>query len=125
MIVGQVNSDLEALIPIEVYSGSGISQEVVAVIDTGFNGALTLPGDLIRRLGLTWRSRGEVMLADGKLESFDSYTVQINFQGQFRRILVEEVEAAPLVGMVLLKGYELCVEVRNGGQVRLTPLINS
>ena len=124
MSVGQVTADFEALVQFELYSETGTPEEIIAVIDTGFNGALTLPGDMIRRLGLTWRSRGEVMLADGRLESFDSYTAQITFQGQSRTILVEEVEAAPLVGMAILKGYELCVEVREGGQVRLRPLAN-
>lgn len=119
---GQVNSDFEALIGLAVYSLSGTVEEIIAVIDTGFNGALTLPGDMIRRLGMAWRSQGEVMLADGSLGFFDSYTARINFQGENRAILVEEVEAAPLAGMALLKGYELCIEAREGGQVRLRRL---
>jgi hypothetical protein len=39
-----------------------------------------------------------------------------------RRISVYELDTAPLVGMALLEGYELKVQVRNRGKVSIQPL---
>jgi hypothetical protein len=39
-----------------------------------------------------------------------------------RRLLVDEADTDPLVGMALLNGYELKIEVRSRGKVEITPL---
>jgi predicted aspartyl protease len=52
MIPGAVNGNLEATIRLQVRGPGGQEQEVEAVIDTGFNGFLTLSPGLVRRLGL-------------------------------------------------------------------------
>ena len=41
------------------------------------------------------------------------------WDGRPRRIAVDEASTAPLVGMALLDGYELNVQVRNGGSVSI------
>ena len=51
MIRGEVSADWEATIRLKVLGPSGQEEDVEAVIDTGFNGFLTLPPDLIARLG--------------------------------------------------------------------------
>jgi predicted aspartyl protease len=53
MITGTVRSD-EARIRLKVIGWRGRAQEVEAVIDSGYTGALTLPLALIRSLGLRW-----------------------------------------------------------------------
>ncbi len=58
MITGVVNTDYEAVISLQVQGPSGQEREVNAVIDTGFNGFLTLPPILVTALGLTRLSRG-------------------------------------------------------------------
>jgi predicted aspartyl protease len=57
MMTGAVNADLEALLLLTVHGGGGPSREVETVIDTGFNGFLTLPPALIAALGLSWLCR--------------------------------------------------------------------
>lgn len=42
MITGAVNADYEAVIRLRVYGPIGHEQEVDAILDTGFNGFLTL-----------------------------------------------------------------------------------
>ena len=70
----------------------GHAQEVDALIDTGFNGFLTLPPAVVTALGLTRRSRGRAQLANGREEVFDIYGVTVLWDGQ-----PQYVEAAVLI----------------------------
>lgn len=53
-----VDTGLEAVIPVALRGSSGKDVQILAVIDTGFNGFLTLPLHLVAALGLTRLSRG-------------------------------------------------------------------
>ena len=119
MIVGNVNSRHELLIRVPVRNAAGQEQEVEAVLDTGFTGSLTLPPTVIANLGLPWVSREEGLLANGAVEQFDIYAAIVVWDGVARPVLVEEVDAAPLLGMTLLIGYDLRVRVAVGGLVQI------
>jgi len=47
MIAGWVNAYYEAVIPIHLQDATGNIHEFEAILDTGFNGTLTLPSELI------------------------------------------------------------------------------
>jgi hypothetical protein len=64
MINGIVNVQIEAIISLNALGSSGAEATIEAVIDTGFNGYLTMPQPLIDFLGLPWRRRGSGTLAD-------------------------------------------------------------
>jgi clan AA aspartic protease len=100
----------------------GQEQEIEAVIDTGFDGTLTLPPALITTLGLVWRRRGRVPLSDGSDSLFDIYEAIIVWDGESRRIAVDEADLDPLAGMSLLYGYELIVQAIEGDTVSIQPL---
>jgi hypothetical protein len=55
MIRGAVQSD-EARVRVKLKGRRGREQEIEAIIDSGYTGALTLRPALINRLGLRWRS---------------------------------------------------------------------
>jgi predicted aspartyl protease len=58
MITGVVTSFYQATIRLIVRGPTGQAQEIEAVIDTGFDGVLSLPPADIATLGLPWRRRG-------------------------------------------------------------------
>jgi clan AA aspartic protease len=117
MITGVVNADREATIRLPVQDVSGREHEIEAVLDTGFNGSLTLPPALIATLGLPWRTRGLVVLANGAEEQCDIYAATLIWDGIPRRILVEAADTTPLIGMALLHGHEVRIQVVEGGGV--------
>ncbi len=122
MIVGVVSAYREVLIHIVVRGSGGQEQEVEAVIDTGFNGALSLPPSLIETLGLPWRRRGRALLADGTESLFDIYEGTVAWDGRPRRLAVDAADTDPLVGMSLLYGYELRIQATEGGRVTIRAL---
>ncbi len=122
MITGVVTHRREAVIRLRVRGPAGQDQEIEAIIDTGFDGWLSLPSSIVGQLGLVWRQRGRALLADGSECVFDIYEATVDWDGQMRRIPVDAAETFPLIGMSLLEGYELSVEVQPGGTVTLRPL---
>jgi clan AA aspartic protease len=122
MITGVVTDDRQAIIHLTVRGPAGQEQEIEAIIDTGFDGCLSLPSSLIVSLGLVWRRRGRALLADGSESVFDIYEATVNWDGETRRISVDEAETMPLVGFSLLEGYEITVQVQAGGNVTIRAL---
>ncbi|MDA1055396.1 MAG: clan AA aspartic protease [Planctomycetota bacterium] len=122
MITGEVTADREAIIRLVVRSPSDGELEIDAIADTGFDGWLSLPPSLISRLGLPWRQRGRALLADGSESIFDIYEGIVVWDGHARRVTLDEADTAPLVGMSLLGGYELTIQVRTGGSVAIARL---
>ena len=122
MIEGAANENLEVTIRLNLHSISGETQDIEAIVDTGFTGHSTLPIDLIEHLALSWLSRGHALLADRSLHLFDVYIGTLTWNGQARTVEVDEAETDPLVGMRLLGDHNLSVDVVEGGNVRIEPL---
>ena len=97
-------------------------QEIEAVIDTGYTASLSVPPSLVASLGLRWKSFGRGILADGSVCLFHVYVAQVVWDGIERRVLVDEADADPIVGMNLMNGYELKMEIRTGGKVSIKRL---
>ena len=122
MIHGTVNKDWEAVIRLVVSGVAGNGLGIDAIIDTGFTGHLTLPTRVIDQLALPWRSRGHAVLADGSLHVFDAYVATVLWNGQSRTVEVNAVDAQPLVGMALIRGHTLRMDVVEHGTVTIEQL---
>lgn len=122
MITGRVDRSLEAFIRLPVIDATGREHEVEAVLDTGFNGSLTLPPPLGASLGLVWRTTAIVFLANGAREECDVYAATISWDGVPRHVTVQVAETTPLIGMGLLSGYRVRIDVVAGGQVIIQQL---
>jgi len=122
MITGTVTAYREAIIRLNVRGPGGGEKTVEAVIDTGFDGILTLSTSVVAALGLPWRTRERAILADGSVTMFNMYEASVLWDGKLRRVLVQAVNTTPLVGMGMLEGYELRIEAVAGGRVVITKL---
>lgn len=117
MIQGAVNDAYEAVISLTVQGPSGQATEVEAVIDTGFNGFLSLPSTLVTELGLPFLTNESAVLADGSLVRFNVHDATTLWDGQPKRVYAHISDATPLVGMRMLDEHDLSIQVRDGGRV--------
>ena len=122
MIYGVVNLQREATLPLVVGNAQKQQQVVDTVIDTGFNGFLSLPSTVIATLNLPWSASDIVTLGDGSQTLFDIYTAMVIWDGQYREIDIAASETEPLLGMALLYGYRLQVDNIEGGIVKIEEL---
>jgi clan AA aspartic protease len=122
MIRGTVNARLEAVVPLRIRGPSGVESSVDAVVDSGYTGSLTLPAATVAALGLVRLSGGSALLADGSSRPFDIYAAEVEWDGAWRMILVSAVGAEALLGMHLLAGHTLRIDVAPGGIVEISAL---
>jgi predicted aspartyl protease len=111
MVTGTVDDRLRALVQVLVGpSRSGQRQEILAWVDTAFNGGLTIPRPLIASLGLPQQSSIEAVLADGRITSLETYGCFFEwFGGVYSTQVVASDGAFPLLGTQLLDGHRLMV----------------
>lgn len=121
MIIGKIVDNQEATIELEIV-GANDTEKVEAIIDTGFTGELTLPSDLIDRLGLPRIGELPITLGDGNEIEIDLYLGMILWQGENRIVQVLRTDSRPLVGMSLLYGNRLTLDVITDGEITLETL---
>ena len=95
------------------------------MIDTGYNGALTLPPDWIDALGLPQSGEESVSLADGRVIVVPMYVGYVLLDDQAYEVDVAMAQTDPLVGTALLWGFSLHVEFEASGRVEVEPLPNT
>jgi len=117
VIEGVVNAAYEAVVTLPLHGPAGRSREIEAVIDTGYNGFLTLPAALVAELRLPFLGPSRAILANGAVETFNVHDATVLWDGQLRDIEADATGDTPLVGMLLLDGHDLSVQVRDGGRV--------
>lgn len=124
MSTGFFTSDQEPALSVEVRGPEGATS-FEAIIDTGFNGALTLRPAWIESLGLPPAGKEPVTLADGREITTALYDAYVLFDEEAYKITVAEASAAPLLGTDLLWGFSLYVEFQANGAVELERLPES
>ena len=95
---------------------------VEAVVDTGFNGYLALPSDLIRQLGVSATEPVDMGLANDLVITVTAYEGIVLWRGERRPVEILEAEGTPLIGTALLWGSLLTAEVIDNGAVTIGPL---
>ena len=92
------------------------------IVDTGFTASLALPAATVAALGLTRQSGGTAVHADGSVRQFDICAAEVDWAGTWQPVLVSAVGNEPLLGMRLLSGHKLGIEVISGGVVEIVSL---
>jgi clan AA aspartic protease len=121
MIEGIVRSK-EAIIGLEVSSPSQPPVQLEAILDTGFNGYLTLPNHIVAALQLPFAGHRRGTLADGSATLLEVYLATVSWHGDPRDILILRSESSPLIGMALLEKNRLTMDVVDGGRVAIEAL---
>ena len=121
MISGIVHN-FEPIIPLSIRGSDGKTYKQDAIVDTGFDGWLSLPSDLIAQLDLKWKRRGRAILADGSECLFNVYEAIVIWDGNPLTIPIDEADSDPLIGMSLMEGYQLTVQVFEEGLVELSKI---
>jgi len=121
MIEGVVNAVREAIVELTVMGTAGRSKRVAFVVDTGFDGGITLPSSIAGELELPTKGSGVVTLGDGSQTDYDFTEAFVSWNGRPRRVMVDIAETFPLLGMRLMEGHELRVDVVRSGRVTITP----
>jgi clan AA aspartic protease len=119
MITGTVDSSLRAIIRVRLLDSNGRAHETDAEVDTGYSHYLTLPPSIIGAIGLPVIAQNHVYLADGSVQVIDTYGATAIWDGQPRPIEVDQTDGHPLVGMQMLFGYQLRIDVVDGGTVEI------
>ena len=123
MIQGVVNSAYEAVVTLPLQDPAGPTRDIEAVVDTGYSGFLTLPPELVDELGLPFAYMGQAFLANDAEVDFDVHYVTVLWDGQPRDIEADATGSTPLVGMLLLDGHSLTIEVESGGRVVIQAMV--
>ncbi len=119
MMTGMINDSKEAVLKVPIHGPDGQKFDAEAIIDTGYNGTLSLPPDVIVSLGLLFRGSRFVTLGDGSTVLLNIYRATVIWDGMPRLVQVMGTEDVALIGMSLLYGYRVIMDVVDGGSVTL------
>ena len=106
---------------VHLFGDNGVPARVETIVDTGFDGYLTLGGSVIDDLGLEETSSIRMFLADGSDLLCPAFRVETDWQGQSHTIEVVQLEGLQLLGMEMLRGSELRMMVEDAGVIEITP----
>ena len=123
MIRGQVrpsqenSTGLEARISVEIAAANQIFQTLEAVVDTGFEGAFTLPEWVARELGLHRTGTRPLTLASGQIIRTDTCVARLLWHGLPVDARAYVMGSKPMIGTTLLAYCRLTVDWWDGGEV--------
>ena len=119
---GRVNQQREAILKLVIIGDENNKIAVDAVIDTGFNGDLILPIQIVSELGLVPQGYQKATLGDGTISQFRVYAGTVIWDGDRKLVEVNSATTGILIGMGLLDGYKLEVNATPNGDVSIIRL---
>lgn len=122
MIEGVVNQYREPTLDLTVRGPAGHEEQLEFVIDTGFDGAVTLHSSVAAALRLPHIGFEHVMLADGSEIQFDVSEALLFWDGTYRLVTVDVADTVSHIGMELLAGHEVYIHAIPNGRVQISAL---
>lgn len=114
---GHIDQDGHLVIPVDLFDRQGRLRRVEAMLDTGFDDFLALPGHWVQRLGLVWAARMPMRVATSEWAHFDVYEATVWWFGARLPIRVLQTQSEILVGTRLLWESQLTAQFWEGGVV--------
>ncbi len=123
MMTGSITSEREAVLSLSIRNSDGVEVTVQALVDTGYNGTLTLPQAIIDTLALPWHGARLVTLADGSTVELGIYRAHVLWHDEERAVQSLAADGGPLLGMALLYGSRLTMDILDGSAFTIAPLV--
>ena len=117
MIRGTVFPNRQALIAVALLDTAGQFQPFEFVLDTGFDGDLSLPARTLQTLAIRRLLPSIAELADGSRMMVPTWAATALWDGERRTVSIMESEGEPLLGMNLLWGNHIALEAKDFGGV--------
>jgi clan AA aspartic protease len=124
VIPGVFNEYDEAVVDLVVRGPAG-QERLEFIVDTGFDGELTLHPALAAALELPDEGGQRVILADGSEVTFPIRRASVEWNGTARDVMVGLSETVALLAIGLLKGHELRIQCIPNGRVDISELAGS
>ena len=117
MIRGTVFPNRQALIAVALLDPAGQFQSFDFILDTGFDGDLSLPRQTLQRLDAFLEGGQPVELADGSRTTANIWATTALWDGERRTVSIMESEGEPLLGMNLLWGNHISLDAKAFGDL--------
>jgi predicted aspartyl protease len=92
------------------------------IVDSGFEGDLTLPAEVVVTLDAVYAGEYPFTLADFTFRSRPVYRVLLDWMGEERDVAIVAMDGNALLGVGLLRGNLVQMEMDEGGEVIVGPL---
>ena len=115
--------DLQARMNVLIRLEESLDVEVEFVVDTGFEGFLTLPPDRVVEFGLPYIAKIQANLADNSRIATNAYAMKIVWGGVERDVVVLAMGRRPLIGTALLEDLHLSIDFFEGGTVLVDEIL--
>ena len=126
MMTGRVTKR-RVIVEIPLLLSNGGAFDVAHILDTGFEGMLTLPPETVAGLKLPYSHPMKMTLPDGRQEWFDVHLLVIAWHGAMQTVgAMRTVDALAingerLLGTTLLEDSIVSVDFTENGVVTITP----
>jgi len=94
------------------------------VVDTAFNGYLTLPIQAVSAMNLLLHSSAPIKLADGSESLTAIHLATVMWDGVEKIVSVLASGYKPLLGVAMMEGYHLGIDFADNGLVSLEKIIS-
>ncbi len=108
---------LEARVSVGIVAVNQTMQILEAVVDTGFEGAITLPDHVAREMGLHTTGTRPITLASGQTIQTDTCIARLLWHGQPEDTRAYMMGDTSLIGTTLLAESRLSIDWWDGGDV--------
>ena len=103
MISGRLTEDRLPLVTLNLIDHNEVVHPVTFLVDTGYDGWLVLPPDIVRELALPPTGDANIVtVAGGASLEWANYRARLYWNGRIRDVVVLESDTMPLLGMGML-----------------------